>query len=97
GRSWCGAAGASSSVFDFRRDHPGEKGGGSGKRSSVEAGLAGSPRTDRRDRVGIHADFMMPRECDDWAASMRDTANTPSKKPNLTGSSTDTLSPIALE
>ncbi|CAM9974856.1 unnamed protein product, partial [Ectocarpus sp. 13 AM-2016] len=97
GRSWCGAAGASSSVFDFRRDHPGEKRGGSGKRSSGKAGLAGSPRPDRRDRVGIHADFMMPRECDDWAASMRDTANTPSKKPNLTGSSTDTLSPIALE
>ncbi|CAN0234442.1 unnamed protein product [Ectocarpus sp. 6 AP-2014] len=40
---------------------------------------------------------MMPRECHDWAASMRDTANTPSKKPNLAGSSTDTLSPIALE
>ncbi|CAM9653567.1 unnamed protein product, partial [Ectocarpus sp. 12 AP-2014] len=97
GRSWCGATGASSSVFDFRRDRPSEKGGGSGKRSSVEAGLAGSPRPDRQDRVGIHADFMMPRECDDWPASMRDTANTPSKKPNLTGSSTDTLSPIALE
>lgn len=67
--SWC-AAGASSSVFDFRRDL-GDKAGGSGKRSSVEVGLVDSPRPARRDRVGIHADFMIPREeCDGWA-SMR--------------------------
>lgn len=68
GESGWGAA-ATPSVFDSRSCPKSQEmgaGGTGGKRSSMEAGLAGSPRPDRRERVSVHPDFMGPREGDDW-------------------------------